>query len=64
VDGFIDQMRGGLGGMEVNEGELRLRVGMALVDDQPGFVLPTPSSPDATVNSLQEVTLRFDRRRE
>lgn len=64
VDGFIDQMRGGLSGLEINQGELRLKVGMALVDDQPGFVLPTPSSPDATVNSLQEVTLRFDRRRE
>ena len=63
VDGFIGELRGGLGGMDVNRGELRLKVGMALVDDQPGFVLPTPTSPEGTVNSLQEVTLRFDLRR-
>jgi multidrug efflux pump subunit AcrA (membrane-fusion protein) len=64
VDVFIDELRGGLGGLDVNRGELRLKVGMAVVDDKPGFVLPTAASSEETVNALQEVTLRFDRRLE
>jgi multidrug efflux pump subunit AcrA (membrane-fusion protein) len=64
VDVFIDELRGGLGGLDVNRGELRLKVGMAVVDDEPGFVLPTAASSEETVNALQEVTLRFDRRLE
>lgn len=64
VENFVDEMRGGLGALDVGTGELRLRVGVAIVDDQPGFVLPTPSSSEETISSLHEVTLRFARRLE
>ena len=64
VENFIGELRSGMGALDVGTGELRLRVGVAMVEDQPGFVLPTPSSSEATISSLHEITLRFERRLE
>jgi chromosome segregation ATPase len=61
IAGFVDDLRVGLGGLQIQGGEMRLKVGVALVDGRPGFVVPTPSSSEATINSLHEVALRFAR---
>ena len=62
VDGLVEELRTGMSGLQVNAGELRLRVGMGAVGDRAGFVVPTAGSSEEQVKSLHEITLRFDRR--
>ncbi len=59
---LLDRMQGGLEGLRVHEGEVKLRVGIEAVGDGVGFVIPSADSPPELGEHLQEVTLRFDRR--
>jgi len=61
VNGLVDQLRAGMPGMRLREGELRLQVGFAGTGEHAGFVVPTPDSGPEIKDSLHEVVFRFDR---
>jgi chromosome segregation ATPase len=61
LNGLVDQMQGGFGGLRIREGEVKLKVGFGAVGDLGGFVIPTIDSPPELRENLQEVTFRFDR---
>ncbi len=61
VNGLVSQLRAGMPGMRLREGELRLQVGFAGTGEQAGFVVPTPDSGPEIKDSLHEVVFRFDR---
>ncbi len=60
LDGLMGELRGGLSGVAIRDGEVRLKVGFGVVDDKPGFVIPTPDSGTDLQDKLHEVTFRFD----
>lgn len=61
VDHLIVDFSDRMPGLGIRDGELRLKVAFGKVGGQPGLVLPTPTSPAAVLDSLQDITLRFDR---
>jgi chromosome segregation ATPase len=61
VNGLVSQLRVGMPGMRLREGELRLQVGFAGTGERAGFVVPTPDSGPEIRDSLHEVVFRFDR---
>jgi chromosome segregation ATPase len=50
-----------LSGLDVREGEMRLKVAFGKVGRESGFVLPTAESPPELRENLHELSLRFDR---
>lgn len=61
LDGFVEQIAGGLPGLEVREGEVKLQVGFGKVGRASGFVVPTADAPPEARRNLHEIALRFDR---
>jgi chromosome segregation ATPase len=61
LDGLVAQMQDGFGGLQIRDGELKLKVGFAGAGELGGFVIPTTDSAPELRESLQEVTFRFDR---
>ncbi|MBL8156547.1 MAG: hypothetical protein JNM70_20375 [Anaerolineae bacterium] len=60
LNGLMGELRGGLNGVAIRDGEIKLKVGFGVVDDKPGFVIPTPDSGADLQDKLHEVTFRFD----
>lgn len=58
---LVDQMQTSFGGLQVRDGELKLKVGFGAVGELSGFVVPTTESTPELRENLQEVTFRFDR---
>jgi outer membrane murein-binding lipoprotein Lpp len=61
LNGLVDKMQGGFGGLRIRDGEVKLKVGFGAVGDVGGFVIPTTDSTPELRENLQEVTFRFDR---
>jgi len=59
---LVSQMQGGMPGLSIQAGELKLRVGLEAVGSGVGFVIPSSESSPELRESLQEVILRFDNR--
>jgi chromosome segregation ATPase len=64
IDGFVEEIGGGLPGLAVREGEIRLNVAFGKVGRATGFVVPTADAPAEVRKNLHEVAVRFDRTRE
>jgi len=62
LTGLINQMQGGMPGLSIQTGELKLRVGLDAVGSDVGFVIPSIDSPEELRERLQEVILRFENR--
>ncbi len=58
---LVDQMQSSFGGLQIRDGELKLKVGFGAVGELSGFVVPTTESTPELRENLQEVTFRFDR---
>lgn len=61
INGLVEQMQTGIGGLRIRDGEIRLKVGFGAVGETGGFVVPTTDSPPEIRENLQDVTFRFDR---
>ena len=64
IDGFVEEIGGGLPGLAVREGEIRLNVAFGKVGRSTGFVVPSADAPPEVRKNLHEVAVRFDRSRE
>jgi hypothetical protein len=64
IDGFVEEIGGGLPGLSVREGEIRLNVAFGKVGRATGFVVPSADAPADVRRNLHEVAVRFDRSRE
>lgn len=64
IDGFVEEIGGGLPGLSVREGEIRLNVAFGKVGRATGFVVPTADASPEIRKNLHEVAVRFDRSRE
>lgn len=64
IDGFVEEIGGGLPGLAVRDGEIRLNVAFGKVGRATGFVVPTADAPADVRKNLHEVAVRFDRTRE
>ncbi len=64
IDGFVEEIGGGLPGLAVREGEIRLNVAFGKVGRATGFVVPSADAPPEVRKNLHEVSVRFDRSRE
>lgn len=64
IDGFVEEIGGGLPGLAVREGEIRLNVAFGKVGRETGFVVPSADAPADVRKNLHEVAVRFDRSRE
>lgn len=64
IDGFVEEIGGGLPGLAVREGEIRLNVAFGKVGRSTGFVVPSADAPAEVRKNLHEVAVRFDRSRE
>jgi chromosome segregation ATPase len=64
IDGFVEEIGGGLPGLAVREGEIRLNVAFGKVGRATGFVVPSADAPADVRKNLHEVAVRFDRTRE
>lgn len=64
IDGFVEEIGGGLPGLSVREGEIRLNVAFGKVGRATGFVVPSADAPPEVRKNLHEVAVRFDRSRE
>jgi chromosome segregation ATPase len=64
IDGFVEEIGGGLPGLAVREGEIRLNVAFGKVGRATGFVVPTADASPEIRKNLHEVAVRFDRSRE
>jgi chromosome segregation ATPase len=64
IDGFVEEIGGGLPGLAVREGEIRLNVAFGKVGRATGFVVPSADAPPEVRKNLHEVAFRFDRSRE
>ena len=64
IDGFVEEIGGGLPGLAVREGEIRLNVAFGKAGRATGFVVPTADAPPEVRKNLHEVAVRFDRSRE
>lgn len=61
LDGFVAEIGGGLPGLAVREGEVRLQVAFGKVGRATGFVVPSADAPPEARKNLHEVAIRFDR---
>lgn len=61
VDSFVSELGGGLPGMVVRDGEVRLQVAFGKVGQTSGLVVPSAESPPEVRKNLHEVAIRFDR---
>ena len=61
MGGFLQQMETGMPTLRLAEGELKLKLGLARVDKQNGFVILPPDASPELRSSLHEISLRFDR---
>lgn len=57
---LIDNIRGGLGGVSVRSGEIKLKVAFSAAGNLRGFVVPTPQAGSEIKDNLHEITIRFD----
>lgn len=64
IDGFVEEIGGGLPGLAIREGEIRLNVAFGKVGRATGFVVPSADAPPEVRKNLHEVAVRFDRSRE
>jgi chromosome segregation ATPase len=64
IDGFVEEIGGGLPGLAVREGEIRLNVAFGKAGRSTGFVVPSADAPPEVRKNLHEVAVRFDRSRE
>jgi chromosome segregation ATPase len=64
IDGFVEEIGGGLPGLAVREGEIRLNVAFGKAGRATGFVVPSADAPADVRKNLHEVAVRFDRSRE
>jgi hypothetical protein len=64
IDGFVEEIGGGLPGLAVREGEIKLNVAFGKVGRESGFVVPSADAPADVRKNLHEVAVRFDRSRE
>lgn len=64
IDDFVEEIGGGLPGLGVREGEIRLNVAFGKVGRATGFVVPSADAPPDVRKNLHEVAVRFDRSRE
>jgi len=60
VGSLVDRLSAELPGLNVRDGEIRLKVAFGGTGDQTGFVIPTAESTPEVRETLHEVTLRFD----
>ncbi len=58
---LVGQMQGGIKGLQIRDGELKLKVGFGAAGELGGFVIPTTDSTPELRENLQEITFRFDR---
>ncbi|HYO89863.1 MAG TPA: hypothetical protein VER79_14535, partial [Candidatus Limnocylindrales bacterium] len=58
---LVGQMQGGISGLHIRDGELKLKVGFGAAGELGGFVIPTTDSTPEVRENLQEITFRFDR---
>jgi multidrug efflux pump subunit AcrA (membrane-fusion protein) len=61
VHELVGELRAGMPGMKLRDGEVKLKVGFAGVGEHAGFVVPTPDSGPEIADSLHEIVFRFDR---
>jgi ABC-type transporter Mla subunit MlaD len=61
IDGFVEEIGGGLEGLTVREGEIRLQVAFGKAGRATGFLVPTADAPADVRKNLHEVAFRFDR---
>jgi chromosome segregation ATPase len=61
IGGLVEGLGSSMTGLNIRDGELKLKVGFASADTAGGFVIPTPDSAPDVRENLHEVTLRFDR---
>lgn len=60
LDDLISRLRGGLHGLDVRDGELRLNVAFAKVGDRSAFVVPTVDAKPLQAKSVHELAIRFE----
>lgn len=58
---FVDNMQSNLRGINVSQGEFKLKLAVGGDDDTIGFIVPTPDASAELRENLQEVVLRFDK---
>ncbi|MEY2560925.1 MAG: hypothetical protein QOG51_1340 [Verrucomicrobiota bacterium] len=61
TDELVSQLQVGFGGLRVRDGELKLKVAFAGAGKKAGFIVPTTESDPKLKESLQELTIRFDK---
>ena len=61
TDDLVSQIQDSFGGVRVRAGELKLKVAFAGTGKKAGFVVPTTESDPKLKDSLQELTIRFDK---
>ncbi len=57
---LIEKIRGGLGGVSVRGGEIKLKVAFSAAGNLRGFVVPTPQAGPEIKDNLHEIIIRFD----
>lgn len=60
VSSFLGQLRSGLPGLDVRDGDLKLKLAFASDGENPGFVIPTIDSPES-IGPIHEVDVHLDR---
>lgn len=62
LGGLMDQLRSGVQGLDILDGEIKLKVGFGTIGEYSGFVIPAADSPPEIKENLHEVTMRFNNR--
>lgn len=62
MDRFLQRVGQGLPALQLAEGELKLKLGVGIQGNVPGFVILPPEASPELKQTLQEISLRFDRR--
>ena len=62
MDRFLQRIGQGLPALQLAEGELKLKLGVGSQGHVPGFVILPPEASPELKQTLQEISLRFDRR--
>ena len=57
---LLEKIRGGLGGVSVRSGEIKLKVAFSAAGNLRGFVVPTPQAGPEIKENLHEIIIRFD----
>lgn len=61
VQNLVGQIRSSLPGLDVSDGEVRLKVAFAAAGEAKGFVVPSADATEALTGPLHEVAFRFER---